>query len=75
MATFTTIDMTVSQLIEELQRMPGYLPCKVLLSEILGSYDDTGQFRDDMEICLNENDAIEADHVSHEGSYVLVRSK
>ena len=67
--------MTVAQLIEELQKMPGYLPAKVLVSEVYGTYDDSGKFRDDATLVLNENDAIEADHVTHEGQFILVRSK
>lgn len=67
--------MTVSDLIDELKRLPGYLPAKVMLSEIYGTHDDTGKFRDDLKVVLNENDAIEADYVTHEGNYVLIRSK
>lgn len=67
--------MSVSDLIDELQKMPGYLPAKVMLSEIYGTHDETGKFRDDLKVVLNENDAIEAEHVTHEGGYVLIRSK
>lgn len=67
--------MTVSDLIDELSRMPQYLPVKVLLSEIIGTYDDTGKFRDDKAVVLGEGDAIEADTVRHEGNHVLIRSR
>ena len=67
--------MTVKDLIEELNRLPAYLPVKVMLSEVYGVYDETGQFRDDAQITLTADDAIEADPVTHEGNFILVRSK
>jgi hypothetical protein len=67
--------MTVADLIDELKRQPGYLPVKVVLTEIYGCYDDTGKFRDDKAMVLSPEDAIEADVVRHEGQFVLIQSK
>lgn len=67
--------MTVDQLIEELKLFPGYLPAKVVVTEIYGANDETGQFRDDLQTILTADDAIEADRVSHEGTFILITSK
>jgi len=67
--------MTVGELIDELSKQPKYLPVKVMLTEVYGCYDETGQFVDDKPMALNENDAIEAEYIRHEGTFILVVSK
>jgi len=67
--------MTVQQLIDELKLFPGYLPAKVVVTTIYGTNDEIGQFRDDLEVNLSPEDAIEADRVSHEGAFILITSK
>lgn len=63
--------MTVSDLIAELQRYPGHLPVKLLLSEVMYQPGET----DARSIYLTDMDAIEADVVRFEGTFVLVESK
>ena len=67
--------MTVSELIEELSKLPQYLPVKVMLTEVYGGNDEQGQFVDDLKMNLTENDAIEAEYIRHEGTFILIVSK
>lgn len=67
--------MTASDLIAELQRYPGHLPVKILLSEVIGGNDDSGNFNDELVQVLTPADAIEADRVIFEGTYLLIESK
>ena len=59
--------LTVSQLIEELQRMPQHLPVHVTLSEVTIAYEDS---EDTFQ--LGTHDAQPADRVRHEGAFVLI---
>lgn len=61
--------MTVSDLIEELGRMPPSLPVKVLLSEVVVPYED-GELDT---IYTEETDALPLDRVQHAGAYVLLQ--
>ena len=67
--------MTVGELIDELRKQPQYLPVKVMLTEIYGTNDETGQFVDDLQVTLTSDDAIEAEYVRHEGTFILIVSK
>ncbi len=60
--------MTNAQLVEELQKLPGYLPVKVVLSEVYLIHNDSME-----RLC--KDDAIEADTVRHEGQFILIESK
>lgn len=67
--------VTVADLIDELKRMPQHQPVKVLISEVYGGNDDTGQFNGEMVIPLNIEDAIEAYSVRWEGNFVLIKGE
>ena len=67
--------MTVGDLVEELKKQPQYLPVKVMLTEIYGTNNEQGQFVDDLKVNLTEQDAIEAEYVRHEGTFILIVSK
>lgn len=67
--------MTNGELIDELSRYARHLPVKVLLSEVCGTMDADGKFMDDAVQILSPSDAIEADHVTHEGAFLLIESK
>ena len=60
--------MNASQLIEELKRLPGHLPVRVCLSEVVLDGDGILMLSSDC-------DAIEADVVIHEGNHILIESK
>lgn len=67
--------MTVADLIDELKKYSPHLPVKVMLSEVYGGFNDSGEFVDDMRIPLTKEDALDADVVRHEGNHVLIESK
>lgn len=60
--------MTNAQLIEELQQYHGYLPVKVVLSEVYNVGND-------LMIKLCSEDAIEVGAVIHAGNFILIESK
>lgn len=63
--------MTVTDLIEELKRIPPHLPVRVM-PESITLCDENGE----SEITLEAScDATEVDFVRYEGSYVLVQGK
>ena len=60
--------MTVSDLIEELQRMPPSLPVKMLMTDII-MIDEQGEYS----ISLSEEDAETVGYVQNAGGYVLMK--
>jgi len=64
--------MIVSELIAELQRLPPYLPVKILIAEIS---EHDGESGERIYITLSPEDARTAHTVIHEGNYVLIESE
>lgn len=62
--------MTVAELIAELQRQPQGRPVRVIMRQVFFR-DEQGETM----IRVSEEEATEADAVSNEGPYVLIRGK
>lgn len=68
--------MSVSELIELLQKMPQHAPVRVCITHFYGAKDVAGDFNDEYRVELDPvNDSLPADVVQWEGNYVLIDSE